>query len=228
MLFGCAFPNPHPPSLSCAIIGPAHFPVLNPQQLSAQSASLVHGPVMNCVPAATAVVEAGFTTVAKVVLAPAPAAGVTFFEEFAVGAGPVKPRATAAVSLGSASPKPQPPSRSWATIGPAHFPVLNPQQLSAHSASLVHGPVMNCVPFALAALAVALDTCTTAGLVPVAEGAVPLKPRATAAVSLGSASPKPQPPSRSWATIGPAHFPVLNPQQPSAQSASLVQGPVIN
>jgi hypothetical protein len=33
---------------------------------------------------------------------------------------------------------------------------------------------------------------------------------------------------RSWATIAPAHLPDLKPQQPDAQSASDVQGPVMN
>jgi hypothetical protein len=50
LLLGCALPNPQPPSISWAMIGPAHLPVLKPQQPSAQSASLVQGPVMNCVP----------------------------------------------------------------------------------------------------------------------------------------------------------------------------------
>jgi len=68
--------------------------------------------------------------------------------DFAVGAEPVKPRATAAASLGCGSPNPHPPSRSCAITGPAHFPVLNPQQLSAQSASDVQGPVINCVPAA--------------------------------------------------------------------------------
>lgn len=124
-------------------------------------------------------------------------------------------------------------------MGPAHSPVLKPQQLSAQSASLLHGPVMNCVPVALSALAVPLDTMTVANVVlacitaaalavVLAVGAEPVKPSATAAVSLGSASPKPHPPSRSCATTGPAHSPVLNPQQLSAQSASDLQGPVMN
>ena len=45
---------------------------------------------------------------------------------------------------------PQPPSRSRAMTGPAHLPVLKPQQPDAQSASLVQGPVMNCVPWAAA------------------------------------------------------------------------------
>ena len=56
----------------------------------------------------------------------------------------------------------------------------------------------------------------------------PVKPRATAALSLGEESPCPQPPSRSWAITGPAHLPELKPQQAEAQSASLLQAPVIN
>lgn len=55
-------------------------------------------------------------------------------------------RACAAVSLGCASPKPHPPSRSWATTGPAHLPELKPQQAEAQSASVVQAPVINCVP----------------------------------------------------------------------------------
>lgn len=47
-------------------------------------------------------------------------------------------------------PNPQPPSRSRAMTGPAHLPVLKPQQPDAQSASLVQGPVMNCVPWAAA------------------------------------------------------------------------------
>jgi len=62
---------------------------------------------------------------------------------------PVKPRALAAVSFGEESPCPQPPSRDWAMIAPAHKPELNPQHPLAQSASLEHGPVMNCVPGAL-------------------------------------------------------------------------------
>lgn len=50
---GCAFPNPHPPSTSWATIAPAHLPVLKPQQPEAQSASLLQGPVINCVPVPT-------------------------------------------------------------------------------------------------------------------------------------------------------------------------------
>lgn len=61
----------------------------------------------------------------------------------------------------------------------------------------------------------------------------PLRPslwprKARAARSLGCASPNPQPPSLVWATTGPAHFPVLKPQHPRAQSASEAQGPVMN
>jgi hypothetical protein len=105
---------------------------------------------MNCIPvtlAALAVTET--KTVAEVVLAVITLVGLLHLrlelikEEFADGAGQVKPSATAAVSSGSMSPKPHPPSRSCAMTGPAHFPVLKPQQLSAQSASDVQGPVMN-------------------------------------------------------------------------------------
>jgi hypothetical protein len=141
-------------------------------------------------------------------------------------------RARAASSLGCALPNPQPPSRSWATIGPAHLPVLKPQQPDAQSASLVQGPVMNCFPAPFPAPLLSVDTWgATVGVVAevvaaVVDGVSPR--RARAASSLGCESPNPQPPSRSWATIGPAHLPVLKPQQPEAQSASLVHGPVMN
>ena len=44
---GVALPKPHPPSLSCAGMGAAHFPLLKPQHTDAQSASDVQAPVMN-------------------------------------------------------------------------------------------------------------------------------------------------------------------------------------
>src|SRR2546423_784139 len=139
--------------------GPAHLPELKPQQPEAQSASLVQGPVMNCVPApfvvpsllvdgwaATAVVvdlvDAWAATAVEVDLVDAWAATAVEVD-MAVG-WPSSERA--AVSLGCASPNPQPPSRSWAMTGPAHLPELKPQQPEAQSASLVQGPVMNCVP----------------------------------------------------------------------------------
>jgi hypothetical protein len=129
--------------------------------------------------------------------------------------------ASAAIEFGWASPNPHPPSRSWATTGPAHFPELNPQQLEAQSASLVQTPVINCVPGAAGA-----DTGAVAG---VATGAVAAPPRSlSAAMEFGAAAPKPHPPSRSWAIMGPAHLPELKPQQLEAQSASLVQTPVMN
>lgn len=106
-------------------MGPAHFPDLNPQQLEAQSASLVQTPVMNCVP--------GADTGAAV--------------DEAAGTATTFPLSlSAAMEFGAASPKPHPPSLSWATMGPAHLPELKPQQLEAQSASLVQTPVMNCVP----------------------------------------------------------------------------------
>lgn len=52
--------------------------------------------------------------------------------------------------------------------------------------------------------------------------------RAATALAFGVASPCPHPPSRSWAMTGPAHLPELNPQHPSAQSASEAQTPVMN
>ena len=68
--FGTAFPNPQPPSLSCATIAPAHLPLLNPQHLLAQSASFLHTPVINCVPAATVAfpLAAEVVTVTKPIL----------------------------------------------------------------------------------------------------------------------------------------------------------------
>lgn len=92
---------------------------------------------MNCVPAATAteLVAAGLAATAE--------------DEAPVPTLPVNPSATAAVSLGTASPKPHPPSLSWAITGPAHFPELKPQHESAQSASDVQTPVMNWVPAAL-------------------------------------------------------------------------------
>jgi len=84
---------------------------------------------------------------------------------------------------------------------------------------------MNCVPGALetgAAVEAAPGTTTVARVVAAGGDAAP--PRSFwAAVSLGCASPNPQPPSRSWAMMGPAHFPDLNPQHPESQPASLVQ-----
>ena len=50
LLFGCAFPNPHPSPRSFATNGAAHFPDVKPQQAEAHSASDAHFPVMNCVP----------------------------------------------------------------------------------------------------------------------------------------------------------------------------------
>ena len=144
-------------------------------------------------------------------------------------------RAWRALLLAWASPKPQPPSRSFATAGAAHFPELKPQHADAQSASLVHAPVMNCVPGAfaadVAAGAAAAEATATAEVAAAAEatGAAAEPPvRAFAALALGWASPKPQPPSLCWATTGPAHFPLLKPQQADAQSASEVQAPVMN
>jgi len=71
-------------------------------------------------------------------------------------AGPLRPRlrpesAFAALALGCALPNPHPPSRSCATTGPAHFPLLNPQHAEPQSASDLQAPVMNCFPLPVAA-----------------------------------------------------------------------------
>ena len=149
--------------------------------------------------------------------------------------------ALAAFALGWGLPNPHPPSRSWATTGPAHKPVLKPQQAEAQSASLLQGPVINCLPapfpapfpapllgVGVTAWAVTTGVCveTTEAWVTMVVGCWPRKERA--ALLLGCGLPNPHPPSRSWAMTGPAHLPVLKPQQPEAQSASLVQGPVMN
>ena len=130
------------------------------------------------------------------------------------------------MSLGCASPWPQPPSRSWAMTGPAHLPELKPQQLDAQSESLEQGPVMNCVPGGLPepVEVVVVEPVDAAGVV-----AWPwLARNFCAAMSLGWASPNPHPPSRSCAMTGPAHLPLLKPQHSEAQSASDWQGPVMN
>lgn len=79
----------------------------------------------------------------------------TAAEEVA-GASPRSLRA--ALSLGWGSPKPQPPSRSCATMAPAHLPDLKPQQPEAQSTSPEQGPVMNCVPGAARGTYVAAAT----------------------------------------------------------------------
>ncbi len=185
---------------------------------------------MNWLPGATegagvvgAVVEAA-VAIAVVVAADAAAAVDN------AGASPRSLRA--ASSLGWASPNPQPPSRSWATIAPAHLPDLNPQQPEAQSASLVQGPVINWLPGATegagvvgAVLEAVVEAVATAETDDVA-GSSPRSLRA--AVSFGWGSPKPQPPSRSCATMGAAHLPDLKPQQLEAQSTSPEHGPVMN
>lgn len=120
--------------------------------------------------------------------------------------------ACAALLLGKGSPKPQPPSRSWAMTGPAHLPEWNPQHPEAQSASDVHEPVMNCVPLAavvvededevdepddplLAALPELLLLLPDLGTPGAASALGPWI--FCAALLLGVASPKPQPPSRS-------------------------------
>ena len=233
MSLGWASPKPQPPSRSCATIAPAHLPDLNPQQPEAQSASLEQGPVMNWLPGATdgagvvgAVVAATVVAAAAEEVVAAAAVVVAAAAVVVAGASPRSLRA--ALSFGCASPKPQPPSRSWATMAPAHFPDLNPQHPEAQSVSLEHGPVMNWLPGATegaAEVGAAAEAVATAVAVVVA-GSSPRSLRA--ALSLGWGSPKPQPPSRSWATIAPAHLPDLKPQQPEAQSTSPEQGPVMN
>jgi hypothetical protein len=264
LLFGAALPNPQPPSRVCAMMAPAQSPDLNPQQPEAQSASLAHAPVMNCLAAAlpmrlgfaAAAARAPVGGVAGAAVGAAGVADVTATAAFtaaAVGAGPVKPRATAALSFGVALPNPQPPSRCCATTAPAQSPVLKPQHPEAQSASLAHAPVMNCLAAALpirlgfapaaARAPVGGDTAATAAAAATATGEVAaplfttvdaatapvgLKPSAIAAFALGEALPWPHPPSRCCATTGPAQRPVLNPQQAEAQSLSELQGPVMN
>jgi hypothetical protein len=103
-------------------------------------------------------------------------------------------------------------------MAPAHFPVRKPQHPDAQSLSLVQAPVMNWVPAAWG-----VGARRTLRLV-----MPPVKPRARPALSLGVPEPKPQPPSRWRAMMAPAHLPVVKPQQPEAQAASLVQAPVMN
>lgn len=158
--FGAPSPNPHPPSLSCAMIAPAHFPLLNPQHPLAQSASLLQTPVINCFPCPFPAAPGFWAAFAAFPAFPAlpPAGGAGAAEAAGAGAvgaaaGAAAPpwparNARAAVSFGTALPKPQPPSRSWAMTGPAHFPERKPQQELAQSASEVQGPVMNWVPAA--------------------------------------------------------------------------------
>lgn len=91
-------------------------------------------------------------------------------------------------------------------IGPAHFPLLNPQHPLAHSASFAQAPVMNCVPagFPLplpgvgaaigairAVVMVTKPVCVAGG------GATSDMVTTRAALSFGCASPNPQPPSLS-------------------------------
>ena len=129
--FSCASKNPQkwgigkqneeeekltPPSLVCAIIAPAHFPVLNPQHPEAQSASLKHWPVMNCEALALpTLAEPGIEV--SIVLEPELAAAVDLAVAGAAEAAevgwaappptaPVKPNAFAALALGWALPKP--------------------------------------------------------------------------------------------------------------------------
>ena len=122
---GVVSPNPHPPSLVCAMIAPAHLPVLKPQQPDAQSASLKHWPVMNCeaLPLPTfAAPGIELSIVPEPVDVPVPLVPVVGVLELAAGGGaaaaaevgwavpPVK--AFAALAFGAELPKPHPPSRS--------------------------------------------------------------------------------------------------------------------
>lgn len=102
--------------------------------------------------------------------------------------------------------------------------MLKAQHPSAQSASDVQGPVMNWVPGVMVEVGGAAATATE---VAAGGGASPC---AINALLLGEASPKPHPPSTpgSEATRGAAQSPVLKAQHPSAQSASDVQGPVMN
>jgi hypothetical protein len=65
-----------PPSRSCATIAPAHLPELKPQQPLAQSASLVHAPVMNWVPVPTLPLDPDAGAEAPVFIAGGAAAAV--------------------------------------------------------------------------------------------------------------------------------------------------------
>src|SRR2546429_3166 len=75
-------------------------------------------------------------------------------------------------TTGCALPNPQPPSRSWATMAPAHLPVWKPQQPEAQSASLVQGPVINCFPAPLPAPLLVVDACVATGVEGLASGLV--------------------------------------------------------
>lgn len=97
-------------------------------------------------------------------------------------------------------------------------------RFSVPVASSPDAPVAAVVAVAVAATATVVEDTTAAGT----PGAAMVLPRARAALLFGVASPKPQPPSRCWAITAPAQRPVLKPQQPLAQSASLVQAPVMN
>jgi hypothetical protein len=120
----------------------------------------------------------------------------------------------AALLLGVALPKPQPPSRSWAMTAPAHLPDLKPQQPEEHSESLAHSWVMNLVPAAAAGAAGA-------------AGAAAGEAAAAGAGDAAAAPPKPQPlPPGPVATRRAAHLPTE--QQPDAHSPSLAQSPVMN
>jgi hypothetical protein len=107
--------------------------------------------------------------------------------------------------------------------GPAHLPVLKAQHPAVHSRSDAQREVMNLPPglmtgtIWLPAPSVAL-TVTGPPAAGTGAGAWLLFPVLT----------KPQPAPRSRATSLAAHRPVSEAQQPSAQSASLVQGPVMN
>ena len=129
-------------------MAPAHFPELKPQQPEAQSESLEHVPVINCVPAPFELVpDDDDDEEDELLVSPLDVPlEESLLLEVPMAPTPVKPRATAASSLGEESPNPQPPSRSWAITAPAHLPELKPQHPEAQSASLAQAPVMNWVP----------------------------------------------------------------------------------
>jgi hypothetical protein len=150
--FAATNPQPLPPE-PVATRSAAHLPT--EQQPLAQSPSPPQSPVMNCVPGGLpepidAAGEALATGAAAAAFTPgaASAFGPAIF--------------CAALLFGDASPKPHPPSRSCAMTAPAHLPDLKPQHPDTQSASLLHAPVMNCEPGAIAG-----DVGADAGAAPV-------------------------------------------------------------
>lgn len=99
--------------------GPAHFPLLKPQQPAAQSASELHTPVMNCAPGAfpDPVVggllgEGGSGLVGLAAGGSGAVAGIWDPAFASASAAPFK-----ALLFGCASPKPHPSPLSFATKG---------------------------------------------------------------------------------------------------------------